>query len=164
MSIIQFTVKTLGGALNPSTGPVEEIRVSRDETAKVVMTGFIGAGREKNAEGKYESTGFGRLPVKAAIVGEGGKQRYYLDIAGGLRGVLFKNNKKNGDNDPDYTGNIEVGEQVYPLFGRKIDSDNGSFVSLNSGEAEAKGARGGRSNSSSSQDDGQYSSRQEIPF
>jgi hypothetical protein len=167
MSIISFTCKTLGGALNPVNGPVEKIRVSRDEEAEVILSGFIGAGRIKKGD-DYVPEAFGRLTCKAALVGTGAKQRYYLDIAGGLRGVLFKNNEK-GDNAkaPDYVGNVEVGDMVYPLYGRKIQGENGHFIGLSSGEIEPKRERnsgGGGTNGTNGTNDAPPPAGDDIPW
>lgn len=138
MSIIKFAVKTVSGSLE-SVQSSEEISVGKDAKAKVVLAGYIGGPREKGEDGKYHSTVYGRLPVKGAIAGTGDNQRYVLDIAGGLRGVLFKAREKKTDKSPDYTGNIELDrETVMPLFGRIVKTQDGEFISLSSMEAEPK--------------------------
>ena len=162
MSIITFTTNTISGALNKANS-TDEISIGRGNKAKVIMTGYIGAPREKDENGEYRSTAFGRLPVQAAIAGEGDKQRYVLDIAGGLRGVLFRN-PKSGENSPDYVGNIELSNaEEMTLYGRKVSTQNGDFISLSSSEAKPK--PNGNSNGSQSapaSDDGFNSS--DIPF
>jgi hypothetical protein len=138
MSLIAFTVATLSGALNKCSSN-EEIYVAKGVKAKVIMDGYIAGPRVKNDDGTYSVSVFGRLPTRAALAGEGTKTpRLVIDIAGVARGVLFKHTKKD-DKDPDYTGNIEVGDQVYPLFGRKVKTEAGEFISLNTLPAETKG-------------------------
>jgi hypothetical protein len=165
MSIIKFTCATVGGALNPVNGPIEKIRVGKNQEAEVILSGFIGAGRVKQGE-DFVPSAYGRLPVKAALVGEGTKTRYFLEIAGGLRGVLFRNaDKGNDERAPDYVGNIEVeGDMVYPLFGRKVKSENGEFVSLSSGEIEAKRSRGNGQGNGSDAPTPEHDSGTVIPF
>lgn len=144
MSIIAFTCATLGGALNPVkvAGSAGEISVGRNQKSAVVMEGYIGAGRVKGADGEYKPSAFGRLSAKAALVGEGDKQRLVGEVEGGLRFVLFKNGKKKEGSDLDYTGNLEVGDVMYPLFGSKVKTDPGSFIRVWSGEAEPRKERG----------------------
>lgn len=162
MSIINFSVKSLGGALNKVNSSAQ-ISVSRDQKANVVMEGYIGAGRIKNDDGKYVASGYGRLPVQAALTGEGDKQRLVLEIAGGLRGVLFKNTKKKDDNDPDYTGRLESDDFEYGLFGRKVNSEAGEFISLSSTDAKPREQRGTQ-NSSSSQQNHPADDDGSVPF
>ena len=167
MSIIAFTCATLGGALNPVkvAGSAGEISVGRNQKAPVVMTGYIGAGRVKDADGEYKPSAFGRLSAKAALVGEGDKQRLAGEAEGGVRFVLFKNGKKKSENDPDYTGNLEVGDVVYPLFGRKIKTEAGSFIGLSSGEAEPRKERG-KTDSAPAHADSSYGTpdADDVPF
>ncbi len=137
MSIIKFSVTTLGGALNPVQSTAE-ISVGRNEKARVVMEGYIGAGRMKDSNGDYKPSAFGRLPCQAALVGDDDKRRLVIEIAGGLRGVLFKNAKKKAESDPDYNGKLEVGDEEYGLFGRKVKTDAGEFISLSSTEASPR--------------------------
>lgn len=136
--INRLSVETVSGALNPVNGSTEEVFVGKGQKAKVVMQGYIGGPQEKGDDGKYHSTVYGRLPVKAGVAGTNGNQRYVLDIAGGLRGVLFKAKEKKNDKSPDYAGNIDFGDQIMPLFGRKITTQTGSFISLSSMKLEAK--------------------------
>ncbi|HEX7324500.1 MAG TPA: hypothetical protein VF292_03985 [Rhodanobacteraceae bacterium] len=139
MSIIKsLSVETVSGALKPVKGSTDEISIGKGQKAKVVMQGYIGGPQEKGDDGKYRSTVYGRLPVSAAVAGTNGNQRYVLDIAGGLHGVLFKAKEKKNDKSPDYAGNIDFGDQIMPLFGRKVTTQNGSFISLSSMKLEAK--------------------------
>jgi hypothetical protein len=150
MSIISFTVATISGSLSKAEKAGDEIYVGKGKKAAVVLDGYIGAPRVKGDDGVYKATAYGRLPVQAAITGEGASQRYVLEIAGGLRGVLFKAEKKN-ENSPDYTGNIDLDDDnVLPLFGRKISSENGDFISLSSAQVEPrKNGNGGQQHSQS---------------
>lgn len=163
MSIISFTVATISGSLSKAEKAGDEIYVGKGKKAAVVLDGYIGAPRVKGDDGVYKASAYGRLPVQAAITGEGDNQRYVLEIAGGLRGVLFKANEKKGDNSPDYTGNIDLDDDnVLPLFGRKISSENGDFISLSSAQAEPrKNGNGGQQQSHSAPADAFDDS---IPF
>lgn len=140
MSIIKFTVPTLGGVLSKATGDAGELNVGKGVKEKVVMTGYLGAAREKGEDGKFhDSKVFGRLSVRAAITGEGAGKRYVLSIDGGLRGVLFPTKDKKSDKSPDYTGNIDLEDgNILPLFGRKKSSEAGDFISLETLPAEPK--------------------------
>lgn len=163
MSIIKFSVKTVSGALNPVNGDAGEIGVSKNEKAKVVMTGYVGAPRVQQADGTYKSSAFGRLPVQAAITGEGDKKRYVIEIAGGLRGVLFPAKNKKDEKSPDYTGNIDLGDGTeMALFGRKVSSESGNFISLSSGEAKAKEDHGNGGKTAASHES--FESDSDIPF
>ena len=101
------------------------------------------------SDGKWSrNTEFwGRLGVRAAATKTGDKQYYVLDIEGGLRGVLFPTAKK-GENSPDYAGNIDLdnGMQL-PLFARRMQGRNGSFISISSGTAERKESSGNNASS-----------------
>jgi len=46
------------------------------------------------------------------------------------RGVLFKNNRKERDNQPDYTGKIDVGGTEYELAAWIKEGKAGKFMSL----------------------------------
>lgn len=49
-----------------------------------------------------------------------------------LRGVLFKNNRRVKDTQPEYTGNVQVGGQEYWLSGwvKTSTKDGSKFFSL----------------------------------
>lgn len=47
-----------------------------------------------------------------------------------MRGVLFKNDKKETDKHPDYTGKIEVENVEYRLAAWIKQGKNGKFMSL----------------------------------
>lgn len=164
MSIIKFTVATVSGALNKAPANSGEINVGKDKKATVALVGYIGAPREKQSDGSYKSTAYGRLSVKAAIAGDGEAKRYVLEIEGGLRGVLFPAKNKKDEKAPDYNGNIDLGDGTeMGLFGRKQHSENGDFISLSSTEAKAKQEAKGKGGSKSApapsfDDDG------DIPF
>jgi hypothetical protein len=163
MSIITFTTKTVSGAMS-KTQSQAKIRVSRTEESDVVMEGYIGGPRVKGDDGKYRASEYGRLPFQAAIAGTGPAQRYVLEIAGGLRGVLFPTTNKTGDNSPDYSGNIDLGNDTeLPLFGRKVNSDNGSFISLSSGEAQPIKPKNGK-HSEPDQQAPSFDGDDDIPF
>lgn len=170
MSIVKFTCETLSGALNNCKNG-GEIRVGKDVKAKVVMDGYIGAGRVKNGD-DFAPSAFGRLPLQAALVGEGDKSRLVLEVAGGLRGVLFANKNKEEAKDPDYTGNLEVGDEEFGLFGRKVKTENGTFISLSSTTASSKASRGNRHGGNGGKSSGQHAdpsygssySDDDIPF
>ena len=53
-------------------------------------------------------------------------------------GVLFKNNKKTDDKQPDYTGNILVGTTEMRLAGWIKEGKTGKFLSLKISEQNAK--------------------------
>lgn len=141
MSIVQITAATLSGVLNHLDGDSihdgNTINAGKGEKVVVTMTGYVGAADVK--EGKeYVPGPYGRLPIRAAWAGEGDKERIVLDLAGGLRGVLFENGKKDKDDDADYIGNVEDGDgKEFPLFGRKkTSSEYGDFISLSSMERQ----------------------------
>ena len=46
------------------------------------------------------------------------------------RGALFKNTRKELDTHPDYTGELNVGGQLYFIDGWLKDSINGKFLSI----------------------------------
>lgn len=155
MSIVKLSCATISGAINFVTDSNEEIRISKDNKAQVIAEGYIGAGRVEKTPGSgdYVASAFGRLPLKAAVAGAKGTPsfRLVLDVAGGLRGVLFVNDKKEKESDPDYTGRLEVDDLEYPLFGRKVGGQSGEFISLNS--LEAKPRQQNRSHQDDSQND-----------
>lgn len=135
MSLIQFAVKTVSGSMAKAKPTSDKIRVSKDQEVEVSMEGYIGGPRTKGDDGKYRASVYGRLPLQAAVVESNGKKRYVLEIAGGLRGVLFPV-KELKDGGPDYSGNIDLGNGMeMPLFGRKVQTEQGGFISLSSGEA-----------------------------
>lgn len=49
------------------------------------------------------------------------------------RGVLFKNDRKETDNHPDYTGRIDIDGTEYFLSAWIKDGRNGKFMSLSRG-------------------------------
>jgi len=53
-------------------------------------------------------------------------------------GVLFKNNKKTNDKQPDYTGNIIVGTTEMQLAAWIKEGKNGKFMSLKMTEPSSK--------------------------
>lgn len=168
MSIIKFTVPTVGGAMNPVKGDAGEIRVGKDQKSKVSFEGYLGAPREKGDDGKYHnSKTFGRLSLKAAIADakDPKKQRYVLEIEGGLRGVLFPAKNKKDEKSPDYNGNIDLGDGTeMPLFGRKVHVESGDFISLSSGEAKAKETRGNAQHAAAAPADDDFAADSDIPF
>lgn len=163
MSIIAFTTKTVAGSMS-KVQTSAKIRVSKSEEAQVVLSGYIGAPRVKQGDGQYKASAYGRLPLQAALTGTGDKQRYVLEIAGGLRGVLFKA-KQSGENSPDYMGNIDLGGGMeMALFGRKVSNDGGDFISLSSGEAKPAQPRGNGGSQQSEQHAPDFSDDDGIPF
>lgn len=141
--LIQINTAQVKGAIFNSKSD-REISVAKNEKAKVVMTGFIGAGEIKEGN-DYKPTAFGRLPVEAALAGKGESQRLVLQVAGGLRGVLFK---AADGKEFDYNGNLEDGNgNEYPLFGRKVKGEQGVFISLSSMDKKKADQRGGNSQS-----------------
>jgi hypothetical protein len=134
MNFITINTNTISGALfNEKTG--REIAVAKGEKSPVIMTGYIGAGETKGDDGKYAPTAFGRLPMEAAKH----QDRLVLSISGGLRGVLFK--AKEGAKY-DYSGVVEDGQHEYPIFGRKVSGERGTFISLSSMERRKREATG----------------------
>lgn len=163
MSLINFAVKTVSGSMSKVKASSDTIRVSKTEEAPVVMEGYIGGPRTKGEDGKYRASVYGRLPLQAAVVESKGKNRYVLEIAGGLRGVLFpvKEQKEGG---PDYSGNIDLGNgKEMPLFGRKVQTEQGAFISLSSGEARDAENKNGDSSAPANQGHG-FDSDDDIPF
>jgi hypothetical protein len=53
-------------------------------------------------------------------------------------GVLFKNNKKESDRHPDYTGNILLPEGEFMVSAWVKDGKSGKFFSLSVKKKEAK--------------------------
>jgi hypothetical protein len=53
-------------------------------------------------------------------------------------GVLFKNNKKTDDKQPDYTGNILIGTEELRLAGWIKEGKNGKFLSIKATEQTSK--------------------------
>jgi uncharacterized protein (DUF736 family) len=53
-------------------------------------------------------------------------------------GVLFKNNKKTTDKQPDYTGNMLVGTTEMQLAAWIKEGKNGKFMSLKMSEPNSK--------------------------
>jgi hypothetical protein len=53
-------------------------------------------------------------------------------------GVLFKNNKKTSDKQPDYTGNMLVGTTEMQLAAWIKEGKNGKFMSLKMSEPNSK--------------------------
>jgi hypothetical protein len=53
-------------------------------------------------------------------------------------GVLFKNNKKTSDKQPDYTGNILVGTKEMQLAAWIKEGKNGKFMSIKLSEPNSK--------------------------
>lgn len=54
------------------------------------------------------------------------------------RGVLFKNDRKNSDSQPDYKGNINVGGVEYWLSAWVKEGAKGKFMSLSVTQKEAQ--------------------------
>ena len=134
MNFITINTEKIGGALfAEKTG--KEISVAKGQKAPVIMTGYIGANEEKDGDG-YKPTAFGRLQVEAAKH----EDRLVLAISGGLRGVLFKE-EKNADKY-QYSGVVEDGDTEYPVFGRQVKGERGTFISLSSAEKRAKKDKG----------------------
>ncbi len=52
------------------------------------------------------------------------------------RGVLFKNDKKETDKHPDYTGKLDVGGKEYKLAAWIKTGRNGKFMSLSISEPQ----------------------------
>lgn len=149
------------GAIFPEASDREIFVGGKDQDgkpvkAKVLMTGAITSVEKPNADGKYVAERYGRLPVEAAAAGEGEKKRLVLQIAGGLRAVLFATTdadkaefrKRVGKDDaeaPDYNGSIELGDgtEAYLDGYRRKSADGKSFISLRSGKVkEAKNGNG----------------------
>ena len=55
-----------------------------------------------------------------------------------LRGVLFKNDKKETDKSPDYRGNCEIGGQEYWVSAWVKQGKSGKFLSLSFTEKNDK--------------------------
>ena len=53
-------------------------------------------------------------------------------------GVLFKNNKKTNEKQPDYTGNILVGTKEMQLAAWIKEGKNGKFMSIKLSEQNSK--------------------------
>lgn len=135
--IIKIIAAAIAGALFTEKEPSKEIFVGKGTKSKVVMTGYIGAADVKDTNDKYVPGAYGRLNVRAAKTGEGDKERLVLELDGGLRGVLFKN--KDESKNYQYAGNIDAGDgNEYVIFGRLVKGDQGTFISLSSGAAQAK--------------------------
>jgi hypothetical protein len=56
------------------------------------------------------------------------------------RGVLFKNDRKDTEKHPDYTGKIDIDGTEYYLSGWIKDGRNGKFMSLSRGKATGDAA------------------------
>lgn len=166
MSIIKFTVPTVGGILSKAGANAGELNVGKGVKAPVVMTGYLSAPREKGEDGKFhDSKTFGRLTIRAAITGEGAGKRYVIAIEGGLRAVLFPTKDKKSDKSPDYTGNIDLEDgNILPLFGRKKTSENGDFISLESLPAEGKKDNGKGKGGKAATPAPSFSDDSDIPF
>lgn len=159
-NLITITTPQIAGALFNAQNSERELFVARDTKAKVVMTGYLGAGEVKEGE-KYVPTAYGRLPVEAAKAGEGDKARLVLSIAGGaLRGVLFK--AKKADAKYEYQGNVEDGTgKEYPIFGRLMKSSAGeAFINISSMDKTEPTARG----NGESSDHAGTPADSEVPF
>lgn len=78
-----------------------------------------------------------------------------------LRGALFKNDRKETEKQPDYTGNVEVEGQKYNMAGWMRKSQKGqAYMSISLSVPQPQGAApmpSQANHSSSSMDD-------EIPF
>jgi hypothetical protein len=61
------------------------------------------------------------------------------------RGVLFKNDRKETDNHPDYTGKIDIDGTEYYLSAWIKEGKNGKFMSLSRGKSTADKAEGKKS-------------------
>lgn len=59
------------------------------------------------------------------------------------RGVLFVNNRKEKDNHPDFTGNINVGGTEYWLSAWEKEGARGTFLSLSITAKDAPKKEGG---------------------
>jgi len=72
-------------------------------------------------------------------------------------GVLFKNNKKTNDKQPDYTGNILVGKTEMQLAAWIKEGKNGKFMSLKMSEPREQP-------SSRTQENGAQDNGEDMPF
>ena len=68
-------------------------------------------------------------------------------------GVLFKNNKKETPNHPDYTGTLKLSDGDYLLSAWVKDGKSGKFLSLSVKKKEAKASYTGTSSSNTSSND-----------
>lgn len=165
MNLITINTKAISGALFNDKPADRNLFVGKGEKSPVIMTGYVGANEVEGEDGEYTATAYGRLQLEAALAGTGDKQRLVLSIAGGaLRGVLFK--AKEGAKF-DYQGNIEAGDGLeYPVFGRKVKGERGTFISLSSMDKEKREERdngkGSHSNASAKPDAGMPDD--DVPF
>jgi len=165
MAIVKILTAGLSGAMEAVKGTAGTMNVGKGVKETVVMTGYLGAPREKGSDGEYKASAFGRLPIQAALTGEGDKKRYVIDIAGGLRGVLFKKKNKKEDKDPDYTGSVDLGDGTeLGLFGRTVKGENGTFISLSTtSEPKARQNQNGGHSAPAPVDNGGFED-DDIPF
>ena len=68
-------------------------------------------------------------------------------------GVLFKNDKKEKDNHPDYKGNITVGGKDYWLSAWIKDGKSGKFMSLAMNPKEPREEAPGKKSKPADSDD-----------
>lgn len=70
-----------------------------------------------------------------------------------LRGVLFKNDKKESDNHPDYKGSAEIEGAEYWIAAWIKSGDKGKFMSLSFTAKEEKKSKPSKKAEASDDDD-----------